>query len=238
MTREEWSAELAHRVGREVRKHRDRQKISAQKLSDRCGELGFPIERSVLSGLESQRRTKISLAEVLVLAMALDVAPIVLIFPVGDVETVELLPNQTASPFSAAGWFSGDSFDRMEFFIPLLRDEFKYQDSLEKLRAYRQHDKLVWTMYDLWAQLHPTPHSRREFREASPAQITARSELMENYAGLLWQRRVDMEAKGMLLPPVPEELREYLAKAELFERRVGERRHPGEGAANEGADQG
>lgn len=238
MTREDWSAELAHRVGREVRKHRDRQKISAQKLSERCGDLGFPIERSVLSGLESQRRTKISLAEVLVLAMALDVAPVVLIFPVGDVETVELIPDQTASPFTAAEWFSGKSFNQMEFFVPLLRSPFKYWDSIENLTAYRRHQNLVDNMYDIWAQLHPGPHGRPEFREASPEQIAARTSVLEDYAGLLRQRRIDMEAKGMLLPPVPEELRDYLDKAELFERVVGERRNPREGAANEGADQG
>ena len=64
-----------------------------QQLADRTAELGMPIPRSVLANLESGRRDTVSVAEVLVLAAALDVAPIELICPVGFDKQTEMLPG-------------------------------------------------------------------------------------------------------------------------------------------------
>ena len=59
--------------------------MSVQKLADVTDELGMPIPRSVLANLESGRRETVTVAEVLVLAAALDVAPIDLICPSGSI---------------------------------------------------------------------------------------------------------------------------------------------------------
>lgn len=187
--------------------------MSAQKLSDRCGELGVPIERSVLAGLENRKRAKISLAEVLVLGMALNVAPILLIFPVGDVESVEVLPDKFGSPFDGVRWFSGSPTDSSDFFPP--HDYWAYQDSVEKLNDYRQHDNLVSAMHDTYMQLHPTPgrRSRPGYKEPSPERIATLTRILEDYGGLLQHQRNNMDAKGMLLPPLPAEAEEYLLNA-------------------------
>lgn len=103
-----WSERLALSVAQEVRRHRQRQKLSAKQLADRCAALGMPIQRSVLANLESGRRATITVAEVMVLAAALGVAPGHLIFPVGYEEDIELLPDQYAPPFGALEWFSGE----------------------------------------------------------------------------------------------------------------------------------
>ncbi|MFD0393285.1 helix-turn-helix domain-containing protein [Streptomyces nogalater] len=69
-----WSERLALSVAQEVRRHRQRLGVSAQQLSERCAELGMPIQRSVLANMESGRRSTVTVAEVLILAAALDVA--------------------------------------------------------------------------------------------------------------------------------------------------------------------
>jgi len=94
-------------MAREIRRHRDRRKLSAQQLADRTAELGSPIPRSVLANLESGRRDAVTVAEVLVLAAALGVAPTELICPVGFDEQIELLPGRMADPLSGSRWVSG-----------------------------------------------------------------------------------------------------------------------------------
>lgn len=78
--------------------------MSAQRLADRCGELGVPISRSILADLENGRRGNISVAELIVLARALDVAPFDLLTP--DDGPVELLPGRFTSYPDAARWFA------------------------------------------------------------------------------------------------------------------------------------
>lgn len=102
----DWSTRLALSVAGEVRRHRQAQGLSAQQLADRCTEVGMPIQRSVLANLESGRRTTITISEVLVLAAALRVPPGLLVFPVGQQESVEMLPNKTESPLAAVDWFA------------------------------------------------------------------------------------------------------------------------------------
>ena len=71
---DDWPARVAATVAREVRRYRESQrpKMSAQQLADRTAELGAPIPRSVLANLESGRRETVSVAEILVLAAALE----------------------------------------------------------------------------------------------------------------------------------------------------------------------
>jgi hypothetical protein len=106
---DDWSAGVAQLVAREVRRHRRmrRPRMSMQQLADRTAELGVPIPQSVLANLESGRRETVSVAEVLVLAAALDVAPIDLICPVGFDKQIEMLPGRAMDPLPARRWFTG-----------------------------------------------------------------------------------------------------------------------------------
>ncbi|MHB9862024.1 helix-turn-helix domain-containing protein [Streptomyces sp. YIM S03343] len=108
-TESPWSERLALSVAQEVRRHRQRLGMSAQQLSDRCAELGMPIQRSVLANMESGRRSTVMVAEVLVLAAALDVAPAQLVFPVGYEEACEALPERSLEPIDALDWFAGNA---------------------------------------------------------------------------------------------------------------------------------
>lgn len=104
----EWSANLAHMIAGEVRRRREARKMSAQQLSDACAALGYPIHRSVLANFENGRRPTISVAELLVIARALDIAPVLLLFPVGYADEVEMLPGDFKPPLTAVSWVAGD----------------------------------------------------------------------------------------------------------------------------------
>jgi transcriptional regulator with XRE-family HTH domain len=108
MTQNDWPARLAGVIAEEVKRHRKRRKMSAQQLADKTADLGMPIPRSVLANLESKRRPVVSVAEVLILARALDVSPLALVFPVGFEAEMEVLPGEMRPAFRAAQWAAGE----------------------------------------------------------------------------------------------------------------------------------
>lgn len=109
--------------------------MSAQQLSDACTELGHPIARGVLANFESGRRPTVSIAEVLVFARALSVPPLLLIFPLGQEESLEILPGEGAPSWGALKWFTGES-DR-------LPGDTEAASATGTVRLYRDHDRLV-----------------------------------------------------------------------------------------------
>jgi transcriptional regulator with XRE-family HTH domain len=78
-----------------------------QQLADRTDVLGMPIPQSVLANLESGRRETVSIAEVLVLAAALDVSPMELLCPVGFDKETEILPGHAIDPLTVRRWITG-----------------------------------------------------------------------------------------------------------------------------------
>lgn len=85
--------------------------LTAQGLAERCAKLGLKIERPAIAKLENGHRHAITVAEIQVLAMALGVAPVDLLFPVGYVPEVEVLPGEDVDPYAAMEWFIGNSDD-------------------------------------------------------------------------------------------------------------------------------
>lgn len=127
----DWSTQLALSVAHEVRRHRQAQGLSAQQLADRCAEIGMPIQRSVLANLESGRRTTVTIAEVLVLAAALEIPPALLVFPVGRVDKFAMLPDFEANPLAAVDWFGG-----------IRPPDSRHRFSSNALFLYRRHRSL------------------------------------------------------------------------------------------------
>lgn len=102
----DWQKEMTDRIGQQVQALRG--KRTALWLSDRTEKLGMKISRSALSELENGKRKSISLAEFFVLAAALDVSPVALLFPEYPDGVVEFLPGIETSSFQASNWISGD----------------------------------------------------------------------------------------------------------------------------------
>lgn len=83
--------------------------MSAQLLADRCAALGMPaFTRQVIMRLEHQRRDNVSVSELSVLAAALEISPVLLLYPLGQDEQTEYLPGRKAPTFDAARWWSGE----------------------------------------------------------------------------------------------------------------------------------
>lgn len=109
----EWATEVAARVGKRVQHFREKgpggsgKKVSVQVIADRCAELGLPLDRAVIAKLEKGLRQTVTIGELMVFAEALGVPPVLLLFPLGEEESVEVLPGRLTDTWSALKWFSG-----------------------------------------------------------------------------------------------------------------------------------
>ncbi|MBP5862817.1 helix-turn-helix domain-containing protein [Streptomyces scabiei] len=208
----EWSTRLALSVAREVRRHRQAQGLSAQQLSERCAEVGMPIQRSVLANLESGRRTTVTVAEVLVLARALGVPPGVLIFPVGHVAEFEVLPGAWQEPSVALDWLSGTvSFSQGE-------SEAVAESPLGLVRKH--YDLVIEVQSRLWDYENSSARLARE-RHSINQQGWNVDELQTELEELTFQREMlsqrDAESSG--------ELSSVQQRLRVLEQRNAEARH-------------
>lgn len=106
MTHDDWGQRQAAAVGQAIRAIRG--KRSAQWVSDRAAEVGYPISRSLIADLEIGRRKHVLLPELLTLAAALDTPPIRLLYYGLPDEQVEALPGAFCSAEDAMQWVTGD----------------------------------------------------------------------------------------------------------------------------------
>lgn len=102
-----WSVLLTRRVAAEVRYWRERRGMTALQLARRTAQLGYQLPRSVLANLENNRRDTVTVAELLILAAALDIPPVLLIAPVGREREIEVLPATRTTPWQVRGWIHG-----------------------------------------------------------------------------------------------------------------------------------
>lgn len=108
MAENDWAVGIAHAVADEIRRLRKDKGLSVAKLAERTGELGYPIGASVLTNFEAKRRgSRLDVAELLVLAAALDVPPALLLFPQYPDGPARPLPGLHTRAFKAVEWISG-----------------------------------------------------------------------------------------------------------------------------------
>jgi len=121
---EQWADALVKRAGEAAKALRG--KRSAKWLSDRTAALGYRLSPQVIARLDSGRRAgHLEVAELMVLAAALEVPPVLLLYPDLPDGQVGVLPGVRTTSFRAALWFGGeepltDDEDPSEF---LERDE-------------------------------------------------------------------------------------------------------------------
>jgi len=101
MRQSEWSGSVVAVIAESVRHHRKLRGMSAQQLADACSELGYAgMTRSVIANLETGARDSLSVPEWLILARALGVPPLLLLYPLGRTEErIEVLPGVELSPW-------------------------------------------------------------------------------------------------------------------------------------------
>jgi len=103
----DWAERLTRSVVQEIRRRRDAKGWTVARLAERCSELGYPIKRTTFSNLEGGLRKSIGLAELVVIAAALELPPALLAVPLGQAETVEVLPGSECGQWTAFKWFTG-----------------------------------------------------------------------------------------------------------------------------------
>ncbi len=123
----DWSREWTAQIGLRIREARLRSGLSTQELADRTVEIGYPMARASIGNLETRPRAKIYLQDVTVLAAALGVPVVELLYPLDPVvietagpgldddgpyavlrnSSVEMLPGEAEPGHRAAGWFTG-----------------------------------------------------------------------------------------------------------------------------------
>lgn len=101
---DDWAAELVKRVGKAMKDARNGR--SATWLSDRTAELGYRVPATVISKLDSGHRGSVlGVAELVVLAAALDMPPVALLYPALPDGEVDLLPGEPVRSLNAVEWF-------------------------------------------------------------------------------------------------------------------------------------
>lgn len=104
---EDWQKQMTATIGKNVKHLREKKGLTARALSEKTEGLGFKINRSGISQLELQTRQSISVAEWLILARALEVAPVVLLMPDYPDGETQYLPGHHAMGYEVAEWITG-----------------------------------------------------------------------------------------------------------------------------------
>jgi hypothetical protein len=167
-----------------------------------CVDRGLDSTEQSIKNLETGRRTSMTLAEFVVLADVLGVPPVSLLFPLGSAATVEALPGQEVSTWSALAWFTGEA----------PTDQPPVEGSArELLDLFRTHGDLVA------AAMASTSLARERRRAASTTLDRARrAALLERAAAYeehafedsreLRTFRARMRERGLTPPALPEDL--------------------------------
>jgi hypothetical protein len=105
---DKWDVALVKRVGAAVKAARGSK--SAAWLSDRTAALGYRISPTVIAKLDSGHRGSVlSVPELLVLAVALEIPPALLLLPSFPDGSVEVAPGQPVPAHRAREWLCGDA---------------------------------------------------------------------------------------------------------------------------------
>lgn len=212
--RRPWATRVTKDLGARVAFYRERRKLSAQDLADRCAGLGMPsLSRVVITKLENGRREAVSTAELQVIARALDVPALLLLFPVGLTDAVEVLPGVTADPWHAAQWFTGHTGDPSD-------PAAERPPEGRVMWYWQQHDSYAATVRDAherlrWA-LDSVESSQAAF-DATSTEVEHRRELAKAEArhlstaitALLNLRHTIAQAR-LLLPPLASDVASLL----------------------------
>lgn len=108
MGNDEWRKTWTDTIAKRVKEIRAEKSMTGDGLSARTKELGYEIPRSTLANIEIGRKSSVGVHEVAILAAALDVPPVALMFDYATGESVEVLPGVERSGIEAVEWFAGN----------------------------------------------------------------------------------------------------------------------------------
>lgn len=104
-----WQKDAAERAGAAILAARNRAGLTAVQLADKTRELGYPIHRVAISKIENgTREGKLDVAELVVLAYALNTPALELLYPAMPDGPVRVTPKMVVPSWRAATTFSGE----------------------------------------------------------------------------------------------------------------------------------
>lgn len=167
--------------------------------------MAFP--RAVLANLETGRRPSVSVAELLILAAALDVPPAVLVAPLGRRERTEILPGVDPYTADAINWIAGRVGIAPEA-QPWRVIALDRNDLSGVVLLYQRHSELVMDLTDenppLWLGEHIVAAAREAGDTVTPQQALRMQR--ENMSAELDAIRWRMFSLDLTPPPLPDEL--------------------------------
>lgn len=168
---------LSEVISQRVRSYRTGRGWSQQRLADEMDELGYPIDRVTLSKLEAgkTRTDNVPLREILVLAAALGVPPVLLFLPIGEGSDVHVTPEVRMDAELALAWVSGKEpfCVRGEDGSSRVRNVPVWKEATRPLYYLDEHQRLIENVHSTELQLHtsqPAPTAQPRF-DAALAQL-------------------------------------------------------------------
>lgn len=129
MEQNTWADRLTEQIGQNIKRRRESLSLSAEQVSTAATAMGLNISRQMITNLETGRRASLSVAELAVIAEALQVEPVALLYPPTELtRKVEYLPGQEATAVEAYIKFCALS--------PLHRDQLQGERS-DQASAYQ-----------------------------------------------------------------------------------------------------
>jgi transcriptional regulator with XRE-family HTH domain len=143
-----------------IKELRQRRGLSVAKLATRCEELGMPkLNRDVITNIEVVgRRQDVGVTELLVLALALDVPPALLLVPLDGRTDLQITPDVGMSSWRALFWLAGeneptdrDERQRWRETIAPVHQHRSYRDFFQRAHRAenRSHDALLGELREL-----------------------------------------------------------------------------------------
>jgi len=165
---DDWVAETTKRIGKAIQDLRG--KRSGQWLSDRTAELGHRVSRSTISEIETYRRKTITVTDLILLAAALNTAPVALVFPGPYDRDTKLVPREGQSwdETWAVQWFSG-LLDGSTM-VSLSDDVGEYDRNMARLRLAREVWELDEAKWGLLKQIQESDNSDDQQRKITDEQ--------------------------------------------------------------------
>lgn len=160
-------------MGLGVKRAREKAGLSAAKLEEKTRELGYPITRGTIAKIEGGHRDgKFDVNEVVILAAALTVTPLDLVFPTTPAP-VEYIPGLVTSVGDALEWFS---------------DSRALKLAQERVRLLSSYDHGYEATVTKWAEIERTDDLPRwdswNIESMISALISVAEKLQENWETL------------------------------------------------------
>jgi transcriptional regulator with XRE-family HTH domain len=216
---------LSEIAAQQINRLRKQAGLNREQIAERCREVGAPttLTAAAVANIETgrpdetgRRRRDVTAEEIVFFARALGVPPLVLLFPVGTVDEVEVLPGTFVPTWPAAQWFTGERplpTGRLADGSPYVSEDdmLAWARGANQLGLVRSHAQVV----DQWGRAKRAADAQRDLATTAPAdqQDTHRQNvdhfewLARDLERFLADDRRTMRQVGLTPPELPDELR-------------------------------